>query len=69
MFNHRIHTVLWSLLALSACQSIPLGNSAYSDANQAQDASMIAPMIEKREAIVATGYAVICMQNHKNQAQ
>jgi hypothetical protein len=69
MFNHRIHTVLLSLLALSACQSIPLGNSAYSDANQAQDASMIAPMIEKREAIVATGYAVISMQNHKNQAQ
>lgn len=69
MFNTRINTALLSLLALSACQSIPLGYSTSSDASNAQEASMIAPMIEKREAIVATGYAVISMQNHKNPAQ
>lgn len=32
-------------------------------------ASMIAPMVEKRETLVATGYAVISVQNHKLPAQ
>ncbi len=31
--------------------------------------SMIAPMVEKRETITATGYAVISVQNHRLQAQ
>ena len=31
--------------------------------------SMITPMMEKRETFVATGYAVISIQNHKNPAQ
>jgi hypothetical protein len=30
---------------------------------------MIAPMVEKRETLVATGYAVISVQNHKLAAQ
>jgi len=30
---------------------------------------MISPMVEKRETLVATGYAVISVQNHKNPAQ
>lgn len=32
-------------------------------------ASLIAPMVEKRETLVATGYAVISVQNHKLPAQ
>jgi hypothetical protein len=32
-------------------------------------ASMIAPMVEKRETLMATGYAVISVQNHKLAAQ
>ena len=31
--------------------------------------TMISPMVEKRETFVATGYAVISVQNHKNPAQ
>jgi len=31
--------------------------------------TMIAPMVEKRETFMATGYAVISVQNHKNPAQ
>ena len=31
--------------------------------------SMITPLVEKRETLVATGYAVISVQNHKNPAQ
>jgi hypothetical protein len=32
-------------------------------------ASMIAPMVEKRETLMATGYAVVSVQNHKLAAQ
>lgn len=32
-------------------------------------ASMLQPIIEKRETFMATGYAVISVQPHKNQAQ
>lgn len=31
--------------------------------------SMISPLVEKRETIVATGYAVISVQNHDNSSQ
>jgi hypothetical protein len=30
---------------------------------------MVSPLVEKRETLVATGYAVISVQNHKNPAQ
>ncbi|WP_353238164.1 LPP20 family lipoprotein [Limnohabitans sp.] len=30
---------------------------------------MITPLVEKRETLVATGYAVVSIQNHKNPAQ
>jgi hypothetical protein len=30
---------------------------------------MITPLVEKRETIMATGYAVISIQNHKNPSQ
>ncbi len=61
----RLRPLLLPALALSAalagCQSIPLGVSS--------DTSMIQPLVEKRETLVATGYAVISVQNHKNPAQ
>lgn len=34
-----------------------------------ESAGMIAPMVEKRETLTATGYAVISVQNHRNPAQ
>jgi hypothetical protein len=30
---------------------------------------MITPLVEKRETLVATGYAVVSVQNHRNTAQ
>ena len=36
---------------------------------EAAPASMITPMLERKETMVATGYAVISIQNHKNPAQ
>lgn len=52
-------------LTLTACTSIPL--FPFKDAEP--KASMLTPLVEKRETIVATGYAVISIQNHKNPSQ
>jgi hypothetical protein len=53
------------LAGLSGCQSIPL----LPEPDGASKASMIAPMVEKRDTLVGTGYAVISVQNHKLPAQ
>jgi hypothetical protein len=37
--------------------------------NDKSKAGLLAPMIERRDTLVATGYAVISVQNHKNPAQ
>ena len=61
----------WALVAaailLTACSSkFPLmtGQARVDDG-----ANMITPMTQKRETLVATGYAVISIQNHRNPAQ
>ena len=59
--RHLVLPAIALSAALAGCQSIPLGTSS--------DASMIQPLVEKRETLVATGYAVISVQNHKNPAQ
>jgi hypothetical protein len=57
-------------MALAGCQSVPLNIMGQDKtAAPAAPASMISPLGEKRETLVATGYAVISVQNHKNPAQ
>ena len=59
--------VLAALTALlTGCVSIPL---SLDSPKNTSDASLIAPMVEKRETLVATGYAVVSVQNHKVPAQ
>lgn len=54
-----------SMVALTGCKSINLAMP-----RATKDASPLAqPIIEKRETITATGYAVVTVQNHKNPAQ
>lgn len=71
---------LFTSLGLAGCQMLPLlgmddstpdAASAHSALTppQAAPASMITPLVEKRETLVATGYAVISVQNHKTPAQ
>jgi hypothetical protein len=64
-----LRLLLIPVLALTAllggCLSIPLNM----EDSKTSDVSMITPMVEKRETLVATGYAVISVQNHKNPAQ
>jgi hypothetical protein len=65
-FNRPLALVLLTLVALTGCETIPLHAQT---SGAAAPASMITPMVEKRETLVATGYAVISVQNHKNPAQ
>ncbi|MEO0029866.1 MAG: hypothetical protein RJB45_1907 [Pseudomonadota bacterium] len=53
------------LTGLAGCKSVNLA-MANSDSELK---SLAAPLVEKRETITATGYAVVAVQNHKNQAQ
>jgi hypothetical protein len=60
-----ISVLIFSMVALTGCKSINLSMPVTS-----KDASsMVPPVVEKRETITATGYAVVTVQNHKNPAQ
>lgn len=63
-------TTLFTTLGLAGCQTVPL-NLMGQDTTVAPTvpASMITPLVEKRETLVATGYAVISVQNHSTPAQ
>ena len=54
------------IAGLSGFKSIDL---ALSEKTPTTTAQMIAPLVEKRETITATGYAVITVQNSKNASQ
>ncbi len=61
-----------ALMALSGCQTMlaALNEPAPAKAAvRAESPGMIAPLVEKRETLTATGYAVISVQNHRNPAQ
>jgi hypothetical protein len=60
------------ILGLSGCKSIDLAISNIAPAaNNAlvANAQVTAPLVEKRETLTATGYAVITVQNSKNPSQ
>ena len=69
IFQRSLTVSLLSLLGLAGCDTIPLNGQTATPPNTVSTASMITPMVEKRETLVATGYAVISVQNHKNPAQ
>ena len=52
------------MLALTGCKSINLSMPASS-----KSTNLAAPLVEKRETLTATGYAVISVQNSRNPAQ
>lgn len=65
----RLSTLAWTLPALvllSGCQSILRPGTPGESADKE---ALISPMVEKRETLVATGYAVFPIQHHKNPAQ
>ena len=65
MKRTAVSVLVLSMVALTGCKSINLAMPSAS-----KDTSSLAqPIIEKRETITATGYAVVTVQNHKNPAQ
>jgi hypothetical protein len=75
--NHLSPCSTWALgglllLALSGCQTLmpwPSATVKETKATKIESAGLIAPLVEKRETLTATGYAVISVQNHRNPAQ
>jgi hypothetical protein len=51
------------LSSLTACKTVNLSDALFKENN------LVAPLVEKRETITATGYAVVSVQSHRNQAQ
>ena len=51
------------LSSLTACKTVNLSDALFKEIN------LVSPMVEKRETITATGYAVVSVQSHRNQAQ
>jgi len=72
--SRSLTAALLTTLALAGCQALPsmiANQEATLTATVAPTppTSMITPLVEKRETLMATGYAVISVQNHKNPAQ
>ena len=79
----RFGTLLALMGALTACQTMQATMETPEKEKKAEvippavepipvrsaRASMIAPIVETRETITATGYAVVSIQNHKTPAQ
>ena len=65
MKRSALFVLVLSMLALMGCKSINLSMPA----TPRDTASITPPVVEKRETITATGYAVVAVQNHKNPAQ
>ena len=70
----RVGGVMALMGALTACQTLEaMSGGAAADVKpipvRSARASMIAPIVETRETITATGYAVVSIQNHKTPAQ
>jgi hypothetical protein len=65
MKRSALFVLILSMLALMGCKSINLSMPA----TPRDAASITPPVVEKRETITATGYAVVAVQNHKNPAQ
>ena len=63
---NRLLTVglITGMLVLTGCKSINVATS-----KPLESANMLAPLVEKRETLTATGYAVVSVQNHRNPGQ
>jgi hypothetical protein len=68
-FHRSLAASLLTLVALAGCDTTPLNVLTGTQGSPVTTTSMITPLVEKRETLVATGYAVISVQNHKNPAQ
>lgn len=66
-FSRRA-TLMLAAIGLVGCQAVPFQSQTSAPPAEPQ-ANMLTPLVEKRETLMATGYAVISVQNHKVPAQ
>ena len=66
MNRNTFWAVTAAAVLLTACANTPPPMPAQTRMDDG--ANMITPMAQKRETLVATGYAVISIQNHRNPA-
>ena len=69
--SKKLHTAALAAafsLITSACTGLPTGPFSHPDTASAS-AGMMKPLLDRRDAIIATGYAVIGVQNNKNAPQ
>ena len=59
-------SLVLGITVLTGCKSI---NLSMPTSAPKETTAMTSPLVEKRETITATGYAVVTTQNHKNPAQ
>ena len=73
MKKSALFAVVASVALLAGCQTAPpqvaVAPAPVAVAAPAPAATMISPMVEKRETFAATGYAVISVQHHNTAAQ
>ena len=65
-------TLALVILGLSGCKSIDLAMTSTAPVSNnapVANSQVTAPLVEKRETLTATGYAVITVQNSKNPSQ
>jgi hypothetical protein len=60
---------IWAVTALAFFLTACASKQPPAPVRAEEPANMITPMTQKRETLVATGYAVISIQNHRNPAQ
>jgi len=73
----RATLLISSALVLAGCQMMPLASHTPAEpavpevarTTAASQAGLLAPMVERRETLTGTGYAVISVQNHRTAAQ
>jgi hypothetical protein len=70
----RATLLISSAMVLAGCQVFPLALNepaapVAARNNTAAQAGLLAPMVERRETLTGTGYAVISVQNHRTAAQ
>lgn len=66
--------LLMASFVLAGCHTMPhaqseLATPHHATAKADSSPTMLAPMVEKRETLIGTGYAVIPIQNHQMPAQ
>jgi hypothetical protein len=69
MKTYLLPVLLGLITVLSGCANWRTPKPDFVAPGSPSTSTMISPLVEKRDTLVGTGYAVIAVQNHRNPAQ